>query len=354
VAATTGVDQGRQGRSGTTEAGNGNGDVELTANRLEFATEHEAIEHYFEAGWTDGLPVVPPTPERVTALLDAARLDPAEALGGVPTRNVVVTAEAAAVNAVMAGCAPEHFPVVVAALRAHLQRDGNSHSTTATLAGAAQVIVVNGPIRNEIGVACGQACFGPGFRANATIGRALRLVIRNVLRSIPGVLDRATFSWPMRYSFCFGENEEASDWAPLHVQRGFAASDSVVTVLSLMHYQRATSYEADPISIMDAVVTAARQIGVNHDEFLGDGRSILLVIGAEHQRRLVDAGWTKDQVQDHLWAPLVEETRDVHDRRLDLAGPDNILVVAAGGPGMAESWLFLPHLSNPVSEVIRP
>lgn len=328
--------------------------TDLGATRLDFESEHDAIDHYFEAGWTDGLPVVPPTPERVVALLRAAGLQPLDELGGVPTRNVVITAEAAAINAVMAGCAPEHFPVVVAAVRAHLQRDGNSHSTTATLAGAAQVIVVNGPVRNEVDIASGQACFGPGFRANATIGRALRLLLRNVCQAIPGVLDRASFSTPKRYSFCFGENEEASDWTPLHVQRGFAPDESVVTVLSLMNLVRATAHDVEPEGILAAVVTTARQIGVNPDEFLGDGRSILVVIGPEHQRRLLDAGWTKQMVQEFLWPRLAAETVGPHDCRLDLASPSNILVMAAGGPGMAESWTFLPHLSNPVSEVVRP
>ncbi|HEY8528019.1 MAG TPA: hypothetical protein VIL48_23845 [Acidimicrobiales bacterium] len=329
--------------------------MELTANRLDFATEGEAIEHYMEVGWTDGLPVVPPTPERVTAMLEAGGLEPGEILGEVPTRNVVVTAEAAAVNAVMAGCAVEYFPVVVAALRAHFQVEGNSHSTTATLAGAAQVIVVNGPVRNELDIASGQACFGPGFRANATIGRALRLVIRNVCRSIPGVLDRASFSWPLRYSFCFGENEEASDWRPLHVQRGFEPDDSVATVVSLMNLLRANEFAPEPEAILNAVATVARHVGVGHDEFLGDGRSILVVMGPEHQRRLVDAGWSKEKAQEYLWPLLTAESRDRYDRRLDLARPENILIVAAGGPGMADSWLFLPHLSNPVSEkVVRP
>jgi hypothetical protein len=329
--------------------------MELTATKLDFASEADAVDHYFEAGWTDGLPVVPPTPERVTAMLAAAGVAPDDVLGEVPTRNVVITAEAAAVNAVMAGCAAEYFPVVLAALRAHLQVKGNSHSTTATLAGAAQVIVVNGPVRNELGIASGQACFGPGFRANATIGRALRLVIRNVCRSIPGVLDRATFSWPLRYSFCFGENEEFSDWNPLHVQRGYEPGDSVATVLSLMHLDRAQEFGAEPEAILAAIAAVARQTGVGHDEFLGDGRSIMVVFGQEHQRRLLNAGWTKEGVQEHLWPLLAAETRDRYDRRLDLARPDNILVVAAGGPGMAESWMFLPHLSNPVSErVVRP
>ena len=165
-----------------------------------------------------------------------AGLAPDVVLGEVPTREVVVTAEHAAINAVMAGCKVEYFPAVVAAVRAHLDPMGNCHSTTGTLSGAAQVVVINGPIRNEIGVHSYSGCFGPGFRANATIGRALRLVIRNVCRAIPGFLDRASFSWPLRYSFCFGENEEASNWTPLHVQRGYRPDQSTATVFSIMKF----------------------------------------------------------------------------------------------------------------------
>ncbi|MSX96402.1 MAG: hypothetical protein F2739_07655, partial [Actinobacteria bacterium] len=192
-----------------------------------FDSFEDALEGQFELGVTDGLPVVPPTPERVAAMLAAGGIAGETILGEVPTRDVVVTAEKVAINAVMAGCLPEYFPVVLAAVRAFLQPLANAHSTTATLAGAAHAVIVNGPIRHDIGVHGGQACFGPGFRPNATIGRALRLVIRNVCRTVPGVLDRASFSWPLRYSFCFAEDEEATAWTPLHVKLGYEREQSV-------------------------------------------------------------------------------------------------------------------------------
>jgi hypothetical protein len=168
--------------------------VTFTSERHSFEDYDDAAEAFFERGFTDGLPVVTPTPEKVQATLDAGALAPDTELGTLPTRNVVVTAEKVAINAVMAGCKPEYFPVVVAAVRSLLQPKANAHSTTATLAGAAHAVVVNGPARLALEIECGQACFGPGFRANATIGRALRLVIRNVCRTVPGVLDRASFS----------------------------------------------------------------------------------------------------------------------------------------------------------------
>ena len=135
-----------------------------------------------------------------------------------------MTAEHAAINAVMAGCRADYMPVVVAAVRAHLSEKGNCHSTTGTLSGAAQAVIdqrTRAPTRLDVN--CRAGCFGPGWRANATIGRALRLVIRNVCRAIPNFLDRATFSTPARYSFCFGEDEEGSDWVPMSVERGIPA-----------------------------------------------------------------------------------------------------------------------------------
>ena len=174
----------------------------LQAPRHGYRDYAELLDDYYERGWTDGLPVVPPTPERVEEFLGAADLEPDVVLGAVPTREVVVTAEHAAINAVMAGCRADYMPVVAAAVRAHLHEKGNCHSTTGTLSGAAQAVIVNGPARTRLDINCTAGCFGPGWRANATIGRALRLVIRNVCRSIPNFLDRASFSTPREKDPC--------------------------------------------------------------------------------------------------------------------------------------------------------
>ena len=297
------------------------------------------------------MPVIVPTEVRVAHMLAAAKLAPDEALGEVPTRNVTVTVEKAAINAVMAGCRPEYFPVVVAAVRAFLQPKANAHSTTATLAGAADAVIVNGPARTELDIASGQACFGPGFRANATIGRALRLVIRNVCRTVPGDLDRASFSWPLRYSFCFGEHEEASDWTPLHVQLGYQRNDSVVTIQSITSLVSLFEFDPSPWSILRTFAHFARAYGMGRDDFVGDARSLVYVVGPEHQRRFVDDGWTKDRVSEELWGLLTAPTAGPYERHVDVAGPENVLLVAAGGPGIAQSWLLLPHLSAPRTSV---
>ena len=327
----------------------------LAAEPHTYADYDELLEDYYERGWTDGLPVVPPTAEKVQRFLTLAGLEPDEILGSVPTRAVVVTAEHAAINAVMAGCRPEYFPAVVAAVRAHLDEMGNCHSTTGTLSGAVQTVIINGPFRNEWGVASGQGCLGPGCRPNATIGRALRLVIRNVCRAIPGFLDRASFSSPMRYSFCFAENEEASDWVPLHVQRGFAPEQSTVTVASFMNFVPATDMTSRTcVDIANSIVKTMRSKGIGGDKWLGQDHNVVAIVGKEHHRYFIEEGWSKADLQHYLWERIHEPTSGPDDRFCNIGHPEGILVVAAGGAGMAETWLLMPHLAHAITRVIEP
>ena len=216
----------------------------LTSDRFDFDDASEAIEFYFERGWTDGLPVVPPTPEKVARFLDAAGRSPAEILCTEPTKGRVITAEKAAINAVMAGCLPGYFPVVAAAVEAMNEPRFNLHAITASTAGAAVLAVVNGPIAGELGVNSGISLFGPGHRANATIGRALRLVIGNASGSVSGVIDKATLGHPGKYTWCIAEAEEVSPWEPLHVERGFSKDDSAVTVFAGLSQIQASYHES--------------------------------------------------------------------------------------------------------------
>jgi hypothetical protein len=326
----------------------------MVAAQHEFDSYEDLVESYFERGWTDGLPIVPPTPERVSRFLDYAGLAPEDVIGTVPTREVVATAELVAINAVMAGCRTEYFPVVVAAVRAHLSEKGNCHSTTGTLSGAAQMVVVNGPARLDLDINCKAGCFGPGWRANATIGRALRLVIRNVCRAVPNFLDRASFSTPARYSFCIGENEEDSPWRPLHVERGFDAGTSTVTVQSAMYVVAAgDSVSRHPEGILDSISRTVRQNGSIGDRWLGDDTNIVLVVGMEHMRYFADAGWSKEQMREYLW-PRLRAAPGVGERAVNLGKPEGLLIVAAGGPGMAQTWVVLPHLAWAITEPVQP
>jgi len=252
----------------------------------------------------------------------------------------------------MAGCKNEYFPVVVAAVRAHLSEKANCHSTTGTLSGAAQLLVINGPARIELDINCKAGCFGPGWRANATIGRALRLVIRNVCRAVPNFLDRASFSTPARYSFCFGENEEDSPWAPMHVERGFDAATSTVTVQSAMTVVAAGDFVSrSPEGILDSITRTLRREGSSGDRWLGEDTNVVLVVGPEHMRYFAEAGWSKQDMRTYLW-PRLQEPPGKGERPVKLGKPEGLLIVAAGGPGMAQTWVVLPHLAWAITEPV--
>src|SRR5581483_3006017 len=206
--------------------------MRLTSAEEEVPGWPEAVETYFERGWTDGLPVVPATAEAVRRFVAAAGRDPDEIVLREPTRRRAVSVEKVAINAVLAGCRPEYMPVLLAALEAMADPAYNLHGAITSTGGSAPLVVVNGPARRAIGLNAGANVFGPGWRANATIGRALRLVIVNGLGAQPGVLDRSTQGHPGKYAFCIAELEEESPWEPLHVERGFPADTSTVTVFA--------------------------------------------------------------------------------------------------------------------------
>ncbi len=199
---------------------------------LEIDDPWQAIEACYDAGWTDGLPVVPPTEPLVDAMLAGGVWDADEVVLREPARGLAVTARKAAANAVMAGCRPEHFPVVGAALMAMGAPEFELHAVSASTGGAAILIAVNGPIRDEIAIHYKENLFGPGFRANATIGRTVRLVLRNCLAAIPGKLDKSTQGWAGKYAMCFGEDEATSPWEPYHVSLGYSPLASTVTVMA--------------------------------------------------------------------------------------------------------------------------
>ena len=206
--------------------------TQLTSKRHAVQDLGHAIEFCYQQGWTDGLPVVPPTEQAVRTMLDAAGLEPGQELCFITNRQVSVTAEKVAVNAVMAGCLPEHMPIVVAAVEGLGDPKWGYHGPATSTGGAAVLMIVNGPIAARLGFNSGDNLFGPGWRSNATTGRAVRMVMRNVIGTLPGALDRGTVAHPGKYSYVIAENETESPWTPLHVQRGFKAEESTVTVMS--------------------------------------------------------------------------------------------------------------------------
>lgn len=205
----------------------------LKSSFIEVEDLEEAYELVLEKGWGDGLPVVPPTAERVEKMLDAVDADPQTVVGRIPPAMNNATIEKIAINATMAGCRPEYLPVVIAAVEAALVPEVNLGAIQGTTCPAAPMLVVNGPIRKQLNINSGIGCLGPGWRANATIGRAFRLSMITLGGAVPGQVAKSMMSLPERYTFCFAEDEEESPWEPLHVEKGFDKGTSTVTVLPI-------------------------------------------------------------------------------------------------------------------------
>jgi hypothetical protein len=274
----------------------------LRSRRIDVAELEDDFEVAFERGWSDGLPVVPPTPARVLRMLDGTTRPPEEIVAVVPPDLVPVTVEKVAVNAVLAGCLPEHLPVVLAAVEAACTEAFNMHGLLCTTYFSGPVLVVNGPIAGEIGMNGGLNCMGQGNRANLAIGRALQLVVRNVGGGRPGEIDRATFGGPGKIAFCFAENESGSPWEPLSVERGFATGTSTVTLFP----------GSGPSAIIDQLSRTPESLarsfalklrGVGHPKALQWGA--MLVVSPEHARVFATAGWSKARLRAELDALLL-------------------------------------------------
>lgn len=274
------------------------GTGKLSARRVRVPLDEDPFELFSAQGLTDGLPVVPPTEERVLRMLEATSRSPTDVIALVPPNLAPATVEKIAINAVMAGCRPDYLPVVIAAVEAASTDAFNLHGVLATTYAVGPVLVVNGPIRQRIGLNCGGNAFGQGWRANATIGRALQLVGRNVGGGRPGEVDMATLGQPGKFTSCIGENEEASCWEPLHVERGFRADQSTVTVFA---------GEA-PRAIRDQISRGARSLAasmglcldsVAHPKLHGMSE-VLLVVCPEHARTFERDGFSKADLRTRI------------------------------------------------------
>ncbi|HSE04519.1 MAG TPA: hypothetical protein VLK35_10255 [Methylomirabilota bacterium] len=316
------------------------------------------IEAYYDAGWTDGLPVVPPSDASIAAMLAAAGLAGHERLGEIPGRNTEVIAEKAAINAVMAGCRPEYMPVVVAAVRSLCAPAFAYHGPASSTGGSAMVLVVNGPIVKRLGINGGNNAFGQGHRPNATIGRAVRLIMMNTMNTRPGFLDRATLGNPGKYTFCFAEHEEAHPWEPLHVARGLTSRESAVTLIaSNSLYQIYNQLAATPEPLLLCFADALSNMGAPN--LIGFNEA-LIVFAGEHTDVLKAAGWSRLDVQRFLVEharrrvadfkraarmPGALTTADEITWRHVFERPGDILIACAGG--RAGSWsACLPGWGN--------
>jgi hypothetical protein len=266
----------------------------FTAESLAAVDPGAAIEAMYGAGLDDGLPVVPPTTDRVAAMLGGGPWEADDVLLVEETRDTVVTAYQAAVCAVMAGAVPAYFPTIGAVLDAMSDRSFYLHGPTTSTGGATVMIVVSGPEAAAIGMHGRENLFGPGFRANATIGRTIRLVQLHCLTAIPGQLDKSTQGWPGKFSLCFTENVDESPWDPIHVSLGYSADASTVTVFAAESGHNIVNHGADePEALLATFADAMAALGS-----FSPGRSVV-VIAPEHAAKL--AAWTREQIQEYLY-----------------------------------------------------
>lgn len=323
----------------------------------------QAIEFYYEKGWTDGLPVVPPTESRVREFLDWAERPADAVVGRLESRRRVVTAEKVAINAVMAGCMPEYTPVVMAAIEAISEDQFNLHGISASTGGAGVLVVVHGPIVADLGVNSGVNIFGAGNRANATIGRAVRLVLMNCFGAQPGLLDRATIGHPGKYSYCIAEDEAGSPWEPLYVARGIPREQSAVTVFAAEGpHQVYNETSSTPEGILDTYAASLRNAGGLRGVRAGE-YGVLIV--PQHYKYIGAAGWSRKQVQQYLF----EQAR-VTSEEMERAGkpgsyvrgeqpapivasPDDFLVMAGGGNAGGMAAVIPPWLGKSSRAVTR-
>ena len=254
----------------------------LTSKSYDVADFAAVQELYHANGWSDGLPVVPPTAEAVEACLAWVGMTPDQLIGVEPVRAMPVTAEKLAVNAVMAGCLPMHFPVVVAAFTAILAEDFLVHGATASTGGCAVLIILNGPIRREIGASGGFNAIGNSDRATAVIGRAIRLALINILEVRPGGIDRSTLGHPGKFSYCIAEDEEDCAWLPLSQTRGIPAGLSAVTVMAAQApRQFMNEWTTKPEEILETFAAEMRA-NLRHYSIYAGNYAIVIQIGRAH------------------------------------------------------------------------
>ena len=327
----------------------------------------DELEDMFERGFADGLPVIPPTPERVEAMLRGR--DPAESLGPVPPSHGEATLERVASCAVLAGCRPEYFPVVVAAVEAALEPGFNAHGLAVTTQPAGPVMIVNGPARHRLRLNSGMGVLGPGSRPNMTIGRALRLVLTLTGGAVPGRLDRSTLGNPAKLGLCIAEDEETSPWEPLHVERGFAPDVSTVTVLAADAPLSISDHRSKTPEELAHVLAQAAGAGWSPFWWPMDDESLFIVC-PEHAALFAAHGWSKQRLRDEIHAAAARPARDL--RRGETTplvwnapdvetvhkwtDPDRVMVVVAGGEAGRFSAVLGPcdgMGTRPVTKEIR-
>jgi hypothetical protein len=331
--------------------------VRVTARAIDLDDDDDVQRHFRGQGWTDGLPVVAPTPARVTAMLEGAWFAPDEVIGVEPVKARALTAEKVAINAVLAGCLPPDFPVVAAAVEALCKPELLVHGATSSTGGCAILLVVNGPIRHQLGMSSAHSALAGPDRASMCIGRAVRLVLRNLLEVRPGALDRSTLGHPGKISWCVAEDEEGgSPWLPLSVERGVPGDVSAVTAFAASGpRQIMNEWTTDPVELLTTVVAEIKSTMLHYSIWAGN---YAVVFPPQLRDVLHGAGWSKADVRRFVYDNAVVHRSDwervgksavVSDRNRDrvyraLPSPEHLLVISAGGEAGGFAAVIPPWL----------
>jgi hypothetical protein len=335
--------------------------------------EDDVFAEFVRREWCDGLPVVPPTRQRVDAMLAAGRAAGGDSLGLMPPLWREATLEKLAVNAVMAGCEPAYFPAIMAAAQAMLDPAFNLYGVQATTHPVAPLLIASGPWARAVGLHAGAGVFGPGFRANATIGRAIRLILMNVGGAWPGRHDMATQGSPAKFSFAIAERADANPWEPFHVALGFAPDQSVVTVYGGEPPHNVNDHVSTTAAgILNNVSDVAATIGSNVGWYFSQSQ-LLVVLGPEHAATIAADGFTRADVQRfvfeharlplgrlklggmwgmHDWPLWMQKVTDDAAMLPQVPSPEDVLVLVAGGSGKHSAVVPNCTFSRAVSRVI--
>ena len=323
----------------------------LVSQQLEVADDLEAVQElYLERGWSDGLPIVPPTPERVRAMLAGGGFDAEQVIAELPPNWGAATVERLAINAVMAGCRPEYLPVIIAAVDAMSDPAFNLYAVQATTHPCAPLLIVNGPIVERLGLNGGSGAYGPGWRANATIGRAVRLALLNIGGAYPGAGDMSTQGAPSKYTYCVAENAAESPWPPLHTTRGFRREQSAVTVLAGEPPHNINDHTGRSAEEILTIIAGAMAVTGANNAYTGG--ETLLALGPEHAATIAKDGLGRREVAEWLQRrALIPLERYTEDTMLERFGripeapvpmvnaPEDLTIIVLGGPGKHSSWV---------------
>ena len=317
----------------------------LLSRKIEYAEGDDPAELCYLRGWTDGLPVTPPTDERILAMLKGTTRRPGEVIGRIPPFLADCTVEKAAINAVMAGCRPEYLPVLLAAIEAALEPVFTLHGVLATTYFSSPIIIVNGPIAKQIGMNSGINALGQGNRANATIGRALNLIVQNVGGGRSGEADRSTLGAPSKYTLCFAEDESDPEWEPLSVARGLPRGVSAVTLFQGHGPEAVVDQRTrTPEGLTRSFALSLNRMG--HDRLTQSARAIF-VLSPEHYAIYKEAGWDRKRIERALYEATIRPGSELvagkdgigegipasrAGEQVPKFHEDGLMVVRAGGP----------------------